>query len=139
TFGSFTPYDPYTRAYFSEGKALGGTYSITETKALAKEEFAKRNRGVEGSYTITFSNNKKYHGKGPFNRMIKSALLRSTNGILPSSFKWTPDVNEREAFKDEYRRMQKDANAVYPEGYQNPINYNIIQSPGRAYILKDGY
>lgn len=132
------PYDPATRSYFNEGRALDYTYSIAETRALANEEFAKRNKGVQGSYTITFSNNKKYHGKGPFDRMIKSALLRSVNGVLPKFFNWTPCANEREAFKAEYRRMQEDANTIYPEGYQNPINYNIIQSPGKAYILQDG-
>ena len=57
-----------------------------------------------------------------------------------NSFQWTPSVSHREAFKDEYRRMQTDKVLPYiPEGVDNKINYNLIQSPGKKYILIDGY
>lgn len=56
------------------------------------------------------------------------------------SFDWVPSISNREAFKDEHRRMQTDkVPGIYSEGYQNPINYNLIQSPGKKYILIDGY
>lgn len=41
--------------------------------------------------------------------------------------------------------MQTDAtynletNRNYDEGYQNPVNYNIRQSPGKEYIKQDGF
>ena len=138
TFGSFTPYSPDAIPYV-ESKAFGGVYTQDQTRALAKDDYAQEYKNFQGSYTIEFNNNKRYHGKGPFNRMLISALLRSTNGVLPTSFDWTPASSDREAFKAEYRRMQRDANQRYSEGYLNPINYNVIQSPGKKYIAQDGF
>jgi hypothetical protein len=121
---------------------------IKETKlAAAREEYKKPK--VEGSYTIKFSNGKYYHGKGSPERMYESALekivLQKKIGppmafeLFVVSFDWTPAPDERQAFKDEYKRMQRDAiPRRYEEGYENPINYNIIQSKGKTYTLIDG-
>ena len=45
---------------------------------------------------------------------------------------WTPAASEREAFKDESRRL--DANG----GIDSPSNYNRIDSPGRQFRQEDG-
>lgn len=41
-------------------------------------------------------------------------------------------ANNREAFKDEARRIRKDG------GVENPNNYNKINSPGEKYLKQDG-
>jgi len=116
-----------------------GTFSIQDVKTEAKTTNATSKRGKDGSYTITFSNGKTYHGKGPIDRMFVSALEKMTlYNVTVKKFDWNPAESTREAFKDEYRRMQTDATDVYPEGYANPVNYNIKQSPGKNYILQDG-
>ena len=72
--------------------------------------------------------------------MFTSAILKMTlSQTTVKSFDWTPSISDREAFKAEYRRMQTDANEDFAEGYRNPINYNLIQSPGKKYQLQDGY
>ncbi|KQO32741.1 hypothetical protein ASF10_19990 [Flavobacterium sp. Leaf82] len=58
--------------------------------------------------------------------------------VTVKKFDWNPAESSRQAFKDEYRRMQTEATEDYPEGYANPVNYNIIQSPGKNYTLQDG-
>lgn len=124
-----------------------GTISIVEAGLLAKTyRFQDRDK-QNGSYTIIFSNGQKYHGKGTAIRMTvsaieKMAIYKDEHGksITVKSFDWTPATTERDAFKQEYRRMQTDRNLpIYPEGYMNPINYNIIQSPGKLYIEQDGF
>ncbi|MFH6935773.1 RHS repeat-associated core domain-containing protein [Flavobacterium sp. FlaQc-30] len=116
-----------------------GTFSIADVKAEAKTINATSKKGKEGSYTITFSNGKTYHGKGQIDRMFVSALEKMTlYNVTVKKFDWNPAESTREAFKDEYRRMQTEATDVYPEGYANPVNYNIRQSPGKNYILQDG-
>lgn len=60
-------------------------------------------------------------------------------GVGVTTLDWTPANNDREAFKQEYLRMQTDQSLpYYPEGYLNPINYNLVQSPGKKYIQEDG-
>ena len=68
--------------------------------------------------------------------MEKMALYR----VNATSFDWRPAPSNRDAFKQEYYRMQTDKIPnQYEEGYRNPINYNIIQSPGKKYVEQDGY
>lgn len=118
-----------------------GTFSINDVKAIAKTEKKERKDQKWGSYTITFDDGHKYHGKGPFKRMAESAIEKMVKyGVMATSMVWTPSATERDAFKDEYRRMQTDRSLpMYPEGYQNPINYNIIQSWGKLYLEQDDY
>ncbi|PQL89470.1 hypothetical protein [Apibacter adventoris] len=47
------------------------------------------------------------------------------------------DNSDREAFKDEYIRMQGDRTEKFPQGFRNPENYNIRNSPGREYMKQD--
>lgn len=117
-----------------------GTQPLTLTEV--KAEYKVRERDTRpGSYTIIFGNDHKYHGKGSIERMFTSAILKMTTAnTTVKYFDWTPSVSHREAFKAEYRRMQTDrVRRRYEEGYMNPINYNLIQSPGKKYIQQDGY
>ncbi|MDD1796406.1 RHS repeat-associated core domain-containing protein, partial [Enterovibrio sp. ZSDZ42] len=112
---------------------------ISTTDATTITDVQRRD-STTGSYTIEFASGSRYHGKGPVRRMLESGAYRATaNGTVPIAFDWTPADSDREAFKDEYRRMQTDSIPfVYDEGKDNPINFNIRQSPGKAYCLADG-
>lgn len=118
-----------------------GTFTFAQVKAEAKSYPVRERMGQVGSYTILFDGGFKYHGKGPIDRMFTSALLQMTyHSTTVKGFDWRPSVSDREAFKAEYRRMQTDKIPnVYEQGYRNPINYNIRQSPGYLYLLQDGY
>ncbi|MGD1319267.1 RHS repeat-associated core domain-containing protein [Chryseobacterium sp. 2R14A] len=118
-----------------------GSFSVSDVKAEAKSSPVRERMGQVGSYTIIFDKGYKYHGKGPIDRMFTSALFQmGVYRTTVKSFDWTPSITDREAFKAEYRRMQRDqVFPQYPEGYMNPINYNKIQSPGYLYMLQDGY
>lgn len=133
-FGSAHVPDHTNYAWRYEGVPL--------TVSQVKEQYKVREKNtLPGSYTIFFGNGKKYHGKGSLERMYTSAILKMTmNSTTLNSFDWTPSSSHREAFKAEYRRMQTDrVRRRYEEGYMNPINYNMIQSPGKKYIQQDGY
>jgi RHS repeat-associated protein len=123
---------PYKRA---------GTLTKDDIKEIAAETSVKRRGKATGSYTIRFENGQKYHGKGPIGRMLTSSMEKMAKyGTTVVFLDWTPAPSNREAFKQEYRRMQTDrAMPSYPEGYMNPINYNLMQSPGKKYVQEDGY
>lgn len=127
--------------------------TAAEVREFAKSAQVKHRKGQVGSYTITFSNGRKYHGKGPLSRMASSATSRMTKDepvdekmveqmilhkVGVTKLDWTPANSDREAFKQEYYRMQTDATDIYIEGYRNPINYNLVQSPGKKYVVQDG-
>lgn len=89
-----------------------------------------------GSYTITFKNGMKYHGKGPKSRMEESARrLGKKYGteIDRSKSDWTPAGSERQAFKQENKRIWSDEG-----GPDSPDNYNQRNSPGKKYSEQDG-
>jgi len=117
-----------------------GTKPLTIADVKAEYKIREKNKQT-GSYTIMFSDGHKYHGKGPLERMLTSAMLKMTQyNVMLKSFDWTPSPTDREAFKAEYRRLQTDrVPRLYEQGYRNPINFNILQSPGYKYILQDGY
>lgn len=86
-----------------------------------------------GSYTNTHASGKRYHGKGPPDRMNKSAREKERKYNDPVVDQdYTPAANDREAFKDEARRIANDG------GVDNPNNYNQINSPGKKYLEQDG-
>lgn len=123
-----------------------GVFDKEGVKSVAWTAKFQKRENITGSYTITFSNGRKYHGKGSITRMTISAIEKMAKfNIKVTMFDWTPANSNKEAFKQEYRRMQTDAtfNAetqrFYQEGFQNPINYNLIQSPGKNYIDQDGF
>ena len=141
-FGSFTPLadDYFTSRSFVVSSAWSG-FDEVDIKALRRSEQFTKNRGVPGSYTITFSNDRKYHGQGDPFRMAMSAFDKMARfQVMTKSFDWSPSISRREGYKAEYRRMQTDAVLpFYPEGWRNPINYNERNSPGKKYILQDGF
>ena len=112
--------------------------TATDASTITRD---RKNDPRQGSNTVEFESGNRYHGKGPVGRMLTSAAQQAAvHRTVPTSFNWTPAKgnSEREAFKDEYRRMQTDAVPnVYPEGVHNPVNYNLIQSPGKAYCIAD--
>jgi RHS repeat-associated protein len=119
------------------------TKSSLSRSSIADISIADQRNKTVGSYTITFMDNgdlKYYHGKGPVSRMITSAMLHAIiNTSDPINFEWSPSMNDREAFKAEYVRMQRDRIPVrYEEGKSNPVNYNLINSPGKKYCVADG-
>jgi RHS repeat-associated protein len=137
--------------FFSKGVEM--KVNTSNLKATTRAEILdatledRKENTKEGSYTVNFSNGKKYHGKGNFQRAVDSAIRYSVFGIvtdnktvIPTAIDWTESSSERDAFKDEHTRMQTDANPTsnIPQGYANPINYNIIQSKGYKYKLQDG-
>ncbi|WP_066263437.1 RHS repeat-associated core domain-containing protein [Hydrogenophaga flava] len=82
-----------------------------------------------GSYTCTFKSGKRYHGKGDWDRANKSGNYHADKNNDPLvDVDWTPAKNDRDAFKDEHRRMMTD-----PGGHKSPDNYNQRASPGRNY------
>ena len=87
-----------------------------------------------GSYTITFEKgNMKYHGKGPKSRMEQSAKEQSKkHDNLVKSKEWKEAKNDREAFKDESKRIENDG------GSKSTGNYNQKKSPGDKYRTQDG-
>jgi RHS repeat-associated protein len=100
-------------------------------------DVAKSEKKVTGSYTVTFESGKKYHGKGPESRMNKSAADKAKVNIDPVKSKdFTSAKNDREAFKQESRRMDTDRVGNTP-GHKNPNNYNKRASPGDKYRKQD--
>lgn len=106
--------------------------------------------GKYGSYSIIFSKNYIYSGKGGgIDRCEKSAKSRckksplkadyqraSTKLIIKSSLIRNPNL-QRQAYKEEAVRM-------YLSGFRNANisnddYYNLRQSPGRKYIMQDGF
>jgi hypothetical protein len=108
--------------------------AIDACKATDKAKDAKK---ATGSYTVTFESGKKYHGKGPESRMNKSATDKAKTKNDPVKSKdFTPAKNDREAFKQESRRMDTDRVGNTP-GHKNPNNYNRRASPGDKYRKQD--
>jgi hypothetical protein len=86
-----------------------------------------------GSYTNKYASGKLYHGKGSPSRSQRTGQqIAKKNSDPHVSTDWTPSANEREAFKDEARRIKNDG------GVRNPNNYNKNNSPGLNYLLQDG-
>jgi len=114
------------------GKIAKGIDKISDAIDVAKSE-----KKVTGSYTVTFESGKKYHGKGPESRMNKSATDKAKANNDPVKSKdFTPAKNDREAFKQESRRMDTDRVGNTP-GHKNPNNYNKRASPGDKYRKQD--
>lgn len=102
-----------------KGAAKGGARAA----ASAGRNGAKK---PVGSYTNTHASGNKYHGKGSEDRMKQSGREKSQeydDPVVDSEFK--PAANNRDAFRDEARRIRDDG------GVENPNNYNKINSPGK--------
>lgn len=95
------------------------------------------NKSQTGSYTNTHKSGKTYHGKGGEKRAADSGKQQAkANNDPPKSTDLTPAKNDREAFKQESRRLDKDKTPDEP-GHKNPNNYNVRDSPGTKYRKQD--
>ena len=119
--------------------------ATTRADILSSTIEERKNNTGHGSYTINFSNRKKYHGKGNLNRAVQSAIehsvfgsIKDENTVVPKHINWSASPTEWEAYKAEHTRMQEDKTNDYPQGYRNPINYNKRNSPGYRYKIQDG-
>ena len=94
---------------------------------------AKKKKKPVGSYTDFFRSKKKYHGKGPEFRAKQSGkkIAESENDDFIDS-DWEESENDREAFKDEHKRIMTDEGENLSED-----NYNKIASPGKRYMIED--
>ena len=105
-----------------------GEYGVLVHNYPGKSQTA--NGDSFGSYSIEFESGKKYHGKGPYSRMLESIQekLKKFNDKA-IKWDWTPASSE-EAFIDEFFRIINDG------GKDNIMNYNNINSPGRRLYEK---
>lgn len=87
-----------------------------------------------GSYTVTYENGMKYHGKGSYKRAEQSAKEHATedNPVAENGIEWKPADSKRQAFKDEDDRMNTDEG-----GNKSDANYNKNKSPGAKYNEED--
>ena len=100
------------------------------TKAAVKEGTVQET----GSYTNIHESGKRYHGKGDKARSQESGKrIEKETEDRHIATDWTPAKNEREAFKQESRRLDADEG-----GPKSPDNYNKIESPGKKYRIQDG-
>lgn len=110
---------------------------VSKGKNVKAVDVAKTEKKAVGSYTIGFESGKKYHGKGTETRMNKSANDKSKTYNDPVKSKdFTKAKNDREAFKQESRRIDTDKVGNTP-GHKNPNNYNKRASPGEKYRKQD--
>lgn len=58
---------------------------------------------------------------------VRESIMHDT---LPTNIDWTPASDKREAFLDEYIRIQDNGGSASQYKDASEYNYNIIQSPG---------
>ncbi|BAU53127.1 DUF6443 domain-containing protein [Mucilaginibacter gotjawali] len=94
----------------------------------------KKASAATGSYTVTYENGMKYHGKGSYKRAQQSAKEHATedNPVAKDGIDHTPADNDRQAFKDEDDRINTDEG-----GHKSSDNYNKRRSPGARYKEED--
>jgi RHS repeat-associated protein len=115
-------------------KASDALSDGTNSEEGEKQGENKSQDGETGSYTNTHESGKKYHGKGDRGRSQESGREKDNkNGDPHTSTDWTPAENDREAFKQESRRLKQDG------GHRSDSNYNRRDSPGTKYIKQDGF
>ncbi|RAV99275.1 RHS repeat-associated core domain-containing protein [Pseudochryseolinea flava] len=120
-------------AYAWQQMAKQAESKANSTKtSTGDEKDSKSNGKATGSYTNTHESGKKYHGKGGEDRARQSAdRVAKENKDPAKKTEWKPAKNDRQAFKDEAKRIKKDG------GVENPNNYNKVNSPGKKYIEED--
>ncbi len=113
---------------------VGGTVVKAVGKALKKlKKCLTKTPDEIGSYTTLHESGNRYHGKGPRKRSEVSGKEKENEyGDKHVATDWKPSANEREALKDEARRLRADG------GVDNPNNYNKINTKGERYLQEDG-
>ena len=118
------------KAVAKKNKLPTGNKGVCKTCAN-KSTKASTKPTTSGSYTIKFKSGKEYHGKGSFNRARKSADIKHKKyNDPPKKVEWKPAKNERQAFINEHKRIEKGG------GINNSKNYNKINSPGKKLLNK---
>jgi RHS repeat-associated protein len=88
---------------------------------------------LTGSYTNTHASGKTYDGKGDKSRSQRSGRrVEKENNDPHVATEWKAAENNREALKDEARRLEKHG------GPDPDKNYNKLNSPGKKYREEDG-
>lgn len=111
------------------------TYFVGEYGVLVHNNCLGKTQTADGksfgSYSIEFESGKKYHGKGPYSRMLES-IREKFNKFNDKAIKWEwlPSSSEEDAFIDEFFRIMNDG------GKDNVMNYNNVNSPGRRLYEK---
>ena len=142
---TLNPENKDTRRYGTADQVMGGFIGIVFEEALTVvpqlrplKVLRSLSKKPAGSYTNTHESGKTYHGKGNWQRSQQSGREKAEEYNDPLvSTDWTPASNNREAFKDEARRLRGDDNGG-PRGHDNPNNYNQRASPGEKYLREDG-
>ncbi|MDY6976666.1 MAG: RHS repeat-associated core domain-containing protein [Pseudomonadota bacterium] len=116
---------------------LAGSAAVYFTVDQMAEAFDEINQMSEssdvGSYTNTHESGKTYHGKGSRKRSQQSGRRKARQHNDPHvATDWTSSANDREAFKDESKRLDEDG------GAESDSNYNEVESPGKKYREEDG-
>lgn len=112
--------------------AHGAMTSVAGGNNFINQKGRVNAEGKTGSYTNKHESGKSYHGKGGEDRANQSAKrVGKENGDPSKKTEWKSSKNNREAFKDEAKRIKKDG------GVENPNNYNKVNSPGKKYLEQD--
>jgi RHS repeat-associated protein len=122
------------KAAAAESKAATGSERAKNPgKGQEKASGAEKAEKESGSYTNTHESGKTYDGKGGRERSQESGKrVEAETGDKHVATDHTSAPNNREAFKDESRRL--DSNG----GAKSPDNHNKIESPGKKYRKEDG-
>ncbi len=119
-----------TAKALEEAKAAEAAKVAEEAKAA---KATKKPPKETGSYTNTHESGKTYDGKGDRGRSQDSGKrVEKETGDPHVATDWTPAENDREAFKQESRRLDSHG------GPKDPGNYNKIESPGKKMRQQDG-
>jgi RHS repeat-associated protein len=108
-------------------KARGGSPTASASKTHSD------NNSQTGSYTNTHASGMTYDGKGDKQRSQASGKrVEAETGDQHIATDWTPAPNNREAFKQESRRLDSH------DGPKSETNHNKIESPGKKMRTEDG-
>jgi RHS repeat-associated protein len=122
-----------TAGVISPAPGAGSAMRTAVKSEIKAVEIGSKAEKQVGSYTVTFESGMKYHGKGTEARAAKSAAEKeATYADKAVNIDYKAAKNEREAFKDEARRIRSDG------GLDKSKQYNKINSPGENYLKQDG-
>lgn len=114
-------------------RAFNLTVEGAQTYFVSRAEAWVHNCRETGSYTNRHESGKTYSGKGDRARsQVSGRRVEKETGDRHTATDWTPAPNEREAFKQESRRIDEHG------GVESSSNYNRSESPGKKYRKEDG-
>ena len=108
-----------------------GTAAAVDGASKVGAALSKAASGT-GSYTNYHESGKTYSGKGGTERSQTSGRrVEAQFGDKHVATEWKPSANDREAFKDEAKRIEENG------GAKSSNNYNQRESPGKKYLAQD--